>query len=617
MYSGIPRAVADLCENDDLATMIVVDSMFGFTTHKMNIRFRANRRLLPQWKLAIEQFQEHLDYEKCFNQITSIGTWYENLLARKSSLQITGFKEHLFRFLHLFNGNSGVTLLPCFRYSTEKCGGKVVATKAWAVHDKIEMLIGCIAELTPEEEQAFLKPGVNDFSVMYSCRKKCSQLWLGPAAYINHDCRANCKFVATGLSSAYIHVLRPIEIGDEITCSYGSDFFGDNNSLCECRSCEMLNQGGFAHKNSSVMKSSADTDASSSAISTTNEPSTNKTILVSTRLRQTDKRLRKIYSVNNSKAMMEEKQKSSEIDSVSTSVKRPTIVSRNKTGQFRSPNSESKATIDATTVTCDENIKKKKKISIRKKKSSNMNTSLNFQSLPLNGIIPRRRPSSTHSSSSKSPITISRNQPALPSAATTSSDSAFFSDGTNSNSRSSTKPSKQTTRATSHMTHSQTTTHPSRSSRLLSPALSTSSSSSSSSSSRTYASGRQRTISQYSSSSASLTTTIHSNNPNFLIWRPTIRSLRHSSTSSFSSLSSRTDSENTDNIMNKNENQNENSQRRIIPKLTIRMRPDPSLYNELGKMNTTKSSLVTIKLDNRKRSSLDNSSLRSSKRRKT
>lgn len=75
--------------------MIIVDSMFGFTTHKMNVRFRPNRRLSPQWKTAIQRFQQHLDYERCFNEATSIGNWYDHLLARKSSAQLIAFKEHV------------------------------------------------------------------------------------------------------------------------------------------------------------------------------------------------------------------------------------------------------------------------------------------------------------------------------------------------------------------------------------------------------------------------------------------------------------------------------------------------------------------------------------------
>ncbi|KAH8870991.1 Histone-lysine N-methyltransferase KMT5B [Schistosoma japonicum] len=235
----------ELAEADDLASSLTVDPYLGFTTHKMtDMKLRIPDRIKRKFRDIICNFQQHKCYDTAYRQLTA-----DSNIVRRSWSVDPRFKEHVNRYLLLFDDRSGIEIRPCWRYASENhMGAAIFATKDWTKGSRISTLVGCIAELKHHEEAAFLKHHKNDFSVMYSSRKNCSQLWLGPAAYVNHDCQPNCEFTINCDVDARMSLEAKTDIkpGDEIFIYYGTHFFDTNNGACECFTCELLGRGYFS-----------------------------------------------------------------------------------------------------------------------------------------------------------------------------------------------------------------------------------------------------------------------------------------------------------------------------------------------------------------------------------
>ncbi|KAJ1544777.1 hypothetical protein HK405_008396, partial [Cladochytrium tenue] len=102
-----------------------------------------------------------------------------------------GVSGHAKRYFSMYLPDAGYEISRTYRYKTSgKVEACLIATRDWSVGDEIRHCMGIMAELSSEDVE-FLSN--RDFSVIFSTRKKCECLFLGPARFVNHDCSPNTQ----------------------------------------------------------------------------------------------------------------------------------------------------------------------------------------------------------------------------------------------------------------------------------------------------------------------------------------------------------------------------------------------------------------------------------------
>lgn len=155
------------------------------------------------------------------------------------------FLSHLRKYIRIYMTDCPWEVSTTNRYTITTFEAAVTARARIKQHQTIPHLVGTLVKLTAEESNQ-LDATNRNFSIVCAGRKKAQSIFLGPARFANHDCDANARLVPKGDDSMEVVALKNIEVGEEITVSYGADYFGPGNLDCLCGTCELLGRNGWA-----------------------------------------------------------------------------------------------------------------------------------------------------------------------------------------------------------------------------------------------------------------------------------------------------------------------------------------------------------------------------------
>ncbi|KIW63102.1 hypothetical protein PV04_09978 [Phialophora macrospora] len=243
-------SLAELAAHDDVCSDVMVDNAY----YKSKIRKNRTKHI-PIRGIKEEEIPKILLHkvivdkdvkaaEKALLALPGLKRYRKSL---RTKAEQEHFLVHLRKYIAMYQTDCAWEVSTTNRYTITTYEAAVTARRRIRQGDTIKYLTGTLVPLTTEES-AELDMSNRNFSIVVSGRKKNSSIFLGPARFANHDCDANGRLVPHGENGMEVVAMKNIEVGDEITVSYGDDYFGPGNMDCLCHTCEQLERNGWTSK---------------------------------------------------------------------------------------------------------------------------------------------------------------------------------------------------------------------------------------------------------------------------------------------------------------------------------------------------------------------------------
>ncbi|KAJ5151155.1 Histone-lysine N-methyltransferase set9 [Penicillium canariense] len=221
--------LAKLASYDDVATDALVDhAYFWTTTRKNRNKYSPARGILDDdvGHILLHEVVVAKDVATAEHKLLQLSGLRKYLANLRSSREKEWFRRHLRKYVQMYLPDCPFEVTTTNRYIITQHEAAICARKFIKAGQEIKYLAGTLVAMTKEEEM--------DLGLTR------------PARFANHDCDANGRLVTRGTEGMSVMATRDIHEGEEITVSYGEDYFGIDNCECLCLTCERSVRNGWS-----------------------------------------------------------------------------------------------------------------------------------------------------------------------------------------------------------------------------------------------------------------------------------------------------------------------------------------------------------------------------------